>query len=82
MTNANVRYFIWSREDKPFTYLPLETIREMLGLTNVTDVNALQYRECKLYFQCLKNFGLEGNSDFRLDFFYDRLRKLWDWSAV
>ena len=64
-----VRYFIWSRDDKPFTYLPLETIREMLGLTNVTDVNALQYWECKLYLQCLNIFGLEGNSDFRLDFF-------------
>lgn len=62
-----VRYFIWSREDKPFTYLPLETIREMLGLKNVTDVNALHYRECKLYLRCLKNFGLEGNSDFRLE---------------
>ena len=79
MTDVNVRYFIWSREDKPLTYLTLETIREMLGLTNVTDVNALQYRECKLYLRCLKKFGLEGNSDFRLEFF-DRLRILWDWS--
>ena len=69
VTDINVRYFIWSREDKPFTYLPLETIREMLGLTNVTDVNALQYWECKLYLQCLNIFRLEGNSDFRLDFF-------------
>ena len=60
-----IRHFVWSRNDKPFTYLPLETIREMLAWTEVDHVNDDSYRECKAYLRCMKKIGLEVNTHFK-----------------